>query len=121
MQHVHDMSTAYARRIVEASILVSARLEILDGAFGVLLNLLLGSEHDRLRRTGLRARRALSDGDAIRTKRALVRLVVHLGDGRNVEGASLDGVSTTDAFIVIKINDAVGILDDRARSRTSLE
>ena len=88
---------------------------------GVLLHLLLGAEHDRLGRAGLGAGRALADRDAVGAERALVGLVVDLGDARDVERASLDAIAAADAVLVDEVDDAVGVLHDRAGRRARLQ
>ena len=79
------------------------------------VHLLLGSEHDRLRRAGLGAGRPLTDGNAVGAERAFIRLVVDLRDARDVEWASLHAIAAADAVLVHEVDDAVRILHDRAR------
>src|SRR5262249_2363595 len=65
--------------------------------------------------------RSLADRDAVGAERALVGLVVDLGDSRDVEGAPLHAIAAADAVLVDEIHDAVGVLHDRAWRRTGLE
>src|SRR5204862_5542775 len=102
-----DMRAADAGRIVEAGILEAARFEVGDAALGVLLHLFLGAEHDRLGRAGLGAGRTLADRHAVGTQRALVGLVIDLGDARNVERTSFHAIAAADALLVIEVHDPV--------------
>src|SRR6202011_3379359 len=61
------------------------------------------------------------DGDTVGAQRALVGLVVALGDARDVEGATGDAVAAADAVLLVKIHDAIGVLHDRARRRAGLQ
>ena len=88
---------------------------------GPLLHVVLGAEDDRLGRAGLGAGRALADGDAVGAERALVGLVVDLGDARDVERAALHAVAAADAVLVHEVDDAVGVLHDGAGRRAGLE
>ena len=54
-------------------------------------------------------------------KRALVGLVVDLADARDVERASLDAIAAADAVLADEVDDAVGVLHDRAGCRARLE
>lgn len=87
----------------------------------MLLHLFFGAEHDGVRRAGPGAGRTLTHSDAVRAKRALVGFVVDRGDARNVEGTAFDAIAAADAFIVIEVDDAVGILHDRAGCRARLQ
>src|SRR5258708_26295780 len=115
------MGAADPRRIVQAGVLVTARLQILDADVGPLLHLIFCAEHDRLGRARLGTGRSLTNGHAIGAKRALVRLVVDLRDARNVERTPGDAIATTDTIIMDEIDDTVGVLHDRARRWTGLE
>ena len=88
---------------------------------GLLDHLLLGAEHDRAGRAGLGAGRLLADRDAVGAERALVGLVVVLAIARDVERAALHAVAAADAVLLDEIDDAVGVLHDRARRRAGLE
>src|SRR5262249_9716519 len=82
---------------------------------------LLAAEGDRTGRAGLHASRLLAHRDAVRTQRALVGLVILLGNARDVERAAGDAVAAADAVLFLEIDDAVGVLDDRARRRAGLQ
>src|SRR5262249_28951904 len=61
------------------------------------------------------------DRNAIGAQAALVGLVIDLGDARDVERTALYAVAAADAVLVHEVDDAVGVLHDRARRRAGLE
>ena len=81
----------------------------------------LRAEHDRAGRTGLHAGRLFADRDAVGAERAFVGFVVDLADARNVERAALDAIAAADAVLADEVDDAVGVLHDRAGRRAGLE
>ena len=115
------MRAADAFRIVEPGIGEAALLQIFDAALRMLDHVFLGAEIDRLGRAGLGAGRSLSDGHPVRAERAFIGLVVHLGDARNVEGATLHAIAAADAVLRDEVDDAVLILHDGSGSRAGLE
>src|ERR1700677_4828659 len=121
MQHVHHMRAADARRIVKARILESARLQIDHALARPMRHVRLRTEHDRAGRTGLHASRLFANGDPVGAERALVARVVALADARDVEGATLDAIAAADAILADEIDDAIGVLHDRAGRRAGLE
>src|ERR1700734_1749810 len=121
MQHVHHMGAAYTRRIVEARVLEAARLEIDDALARPIRHVRLRAEHDRAGRTGLHAGRLFANRDAIGAERAFVGFVVDLADTGNVERAALDAIPAADAVLADEVDDAVGVLHDRAGRRAGLE
>ncbi|KAG1254663.1 hypothetical protein G6F68_010739 [Rhizopus microsporus] len=82
---------------------------------------LLAAEGDRTGRAGLHAGRLLAHRHAVRAQRALVGLVDLLGNARDVERAAGDAVAAANAVLFLEIDDAVGVLDDRARRRAGLQ
>src|SRR5258708_24775279 len=64
-------------------------------------------------RTGLDASGFESLTYSIRAEGALVNLLGFLVELGNVEGTARDAVSATDAVLLLKVDDAVFILDDR--------
>src|SRR5215831_4514378 len=121
MQHVHHVRAADTRRIIEPGILEAARLQIFDPRVGPTLHLLLRAEYDRLGRARLLTRRSLADRDPVGAERALVGLVIDLGDARNVERASLHAVTAANAVLVNEVHDTIRILHDRAGRRAGLQ
>ena len=89
-----------------------------DHLGGVVLHGHLAAELDRPRRAGFGAGRGLVDGHPVGTQRALVGLAVFLRDARDVERTTRDAIAAAHAVLIDEINDAVGVLQDGARSRT---
>ncbi|MOA01691.1 hypothetical protein D3C78_1211120 [compost metagenome] len=115
------MGTADAIRVIQAGVVEAPRLEV-DNAFGgVLLHVLLAAEHDGAGRAGLHTGGLQPYRDAVGTQGALVGFVILLRNPRNVERATGDAVAATDAVVLVEVDDAVGVLDDRAWARTSLQ
>src|SRR5437763_12620692 len=56
--------------------------------------------------------------DAVRTQGALVDLLRRAVELRDVEGTARDAVLAPDAVFLLKIDDAIGVLNDRAVRRT---
>src|SRR5690606_10871945 len=121
LQHVHHVGAAHALRVVDASVGVAALVELRHAVGGEHVHVLLPAELDRAGRAGLHARGLLPDRDAVRAQRALVGLVVLLADARHVEGTAGHAVAAADALVGDEVDDAVGVLHDRARLRTGLE
>src|SRR5260370_12384759 len=121
MQHVHDVGAVDAGRIVEAGVLIAARLQVDDALVGMGDHVGLGAKIDRLGRAGLGAGRRLADHDTVRAQRALVGLAVDLGDARDVERAALHAIAAADAVLRHEIDDTVGVLHDGARRRAGLQ
>ncbi len=113
MQHVHHMSAADAFRVVQPGVVEATAFQV-DDAFGsVLLHVFLAAEDDGAGRAGFHTGRLQPYRHPIRTQGAFVGLVIFLRDARNVERATGDAITATDAMILIEIDDAVGVLDDR--------
>src|ERR1700680_4167693 len=87
----------------------------------MLLHILLGAEDDGAGRAGLHAGRLEADGNPVGAQRAFVRLVVLFRDARHVERTPRHAIAAADAILFLEIDDAVGVLNDRARRRTGLE
>ena len=121
MQHIHHVGAADPRRVIQPGVLEAARLEFLDPLAGPVGHVGLGPEHDRAGRAGFHAGRLQPNAHAIGTQRALVRLVVDRVDPGNVERTAFDAVAAADAVLADEIDDAVGVLHDRARRRAGLQ
>ena len=121
VQHVHDVRPPHPFRIVQAGILETAPLQIRDAGLGVVLHGLLGPEDDGTRGAGLDACRLQTHRHPVGTHRALVGLVVLLGDARDVERAAGDAVAAADALLLVEVHDAVGVLNDGTRRRAGLQ
>ncbi len=121
VQHVHYVRTADAIGVVQAGLVETPLLEVGDAPGGVLLHVLLAAEDDGAGGAGLHAGRLQPDRHAVGTERALVGLLVLLGDARDVERATGDAVAAADAVVLVEVDDTVGVLHDRPRRRAGLE
>ena len=121
MQHIHHMRAADAGRVIEASIGEAARLELVDALAGPRGHVRLRAEHDGPGRARFDAGRLETDGDAVRAERALVGLVIDRIDAGDIERTTLHAIAAADAVLADEVDDAVGVLDDRAGRRASLE
>src|SRR5208337_3392737 len=121
VQNIHHVSPADAGRIIKARLLVATRLQILDAVLRVCLHLLLGPEDDRLSGAGLGAGGPLPDCDSVGAQGAFVGGVVDPGDARDIERAALHAITAADAVLMDEVDDAVGVLHDRAGRRARFE
>jgi hypothetical protein len=118
MQHVNHAGSAHAGRIVNTrirKIIVFAQL--LRPLFREVRHVILAAKMQAARRTRLDARRFKSLAHTIRAQRALInalRLAVKL---RNIEWAAGDAIAAADAFVLLKIHDAIRVLHDCAVGR----
>jgi len=101
--------------------LEAARLEVDDALARPRRHAGLRAEHDRFGRARLDARRLQPDVDPIRAQGAFVRFVIDRADARDVERTSFDAVAAADAAVADEVDDAVGVLHDRARRRAGLQ
>src|ERR1700716_2261176 len=85
------------------------------------LDVFLGAEDERTRRTRLDAGRLEAHGDPVGTQRALVGFVILLRDPRYVERAAGNAIAAADAVFFVEIDDAVGVLHDRAGRGAGLQ
>src|SRR5580658_1356741 len=115
------MRTADPRRIVEPRLLETAGFELVDPLAGPARHVGLRPEHDRPGRAGLDAGRLEADPDAVGAQGALVGLAIHRTDPRDVERAALHAVAAADAVLADEVDDAVGVLHDRAGRGAGLE
>src|SRR5437868_2528014 len=73
------------------------------------------------RRAGFDAGRLKPCADAIRAERALVDLLGLCVEARNVERAARYAILAADAVLLLKIDDAVGVLNNRPIRRTGAQ
>src|SRR3984893_15610205 len=72
-------------------------------------------------RTGFDARGLEADRDPVDAQRALGHLAGRLGEAGNVEGAAGLAVLAADAIVRVDVDDAIVVLDDRARRGTGCQ
>src|SRR3546814_11071518 len=85
------------------------------------LHVFLGAEDNGAGGTGFGTGRLLPDGYPVGTQGALICLVVFLGNTRNIEGAAGNAITAAYAVFFVKIDNAVVVLNNGARRRTSLK
>jgi hypothetical protein len=86
-----------------------------------LQHIFLGSEMQATRWAGFNASWLQSFTDAVGAKRALVDALGNAVQLGNIERASRDAIPAADAMILLKVNDAIRVLDNRAVCGTSLQ
>src|SRR4029077_2698585 len=120
VQHVHHVRTPNAPGIIKPGVGKAARFEILDALAGPVRHIGLRTEHDRARGTRLDAGRLQADLDPVGAQRAFIRLVIDLADARDVKRAAFDAIAAADAVLADEIDNAVGVLYNRAWCWTCL-
>src|SRR6202048_2764002 len=87
----------------------------------MLLHVVLGAEDDGSGRAGLHAGRLQAHADPVGAQGAFVCFFVLFRDARTVERTPRHAIAAANAVLFLEIDDAVGVLHDRARRRTGLE
>src|SRR5918999_1040669 len=112
--HVHHVDALDPFGVVQERVVEASLLELADLLLTVEDHVLLGPEADRSGRTRLDTRRLQSVANAVDAHRALVDLLRLRVEARNVEGTPADAVLAADALLLIEVDDAVLVLDDRS-------
>ncbi len=113
MQDINDPGSTDTGGIVHARVFkIEVLAKLLCAIFGENLHVVLGSEVQTAGWTGLYARRFESDGDTVRTESALEHLLCGWIEFRNIKRASTNAVAAADAILLLKIDDAIGVLHD---------
>src|SRR5690606_28342663 len=81
----------------------------------------LGAENDGAGRTGFDTGRLLPHGHPVGAQVALIGFVVFLGYARDIEGTARYAIAAAYAVFLMKVDDAVVVLDDGAWSRTGFQ
>src|SRR5215475_6708555 len=122
MQHVDHACAAHARRIVDSSLVESEMFFKLFGArLSKVEHVILRAKMQTSRRARLDACRLQSFIHAIGTQRALEHFLRAGVELRNIEGASAYAVAAANTVRLLKVDDAIGILNDRPIRRTSFQ
>src|SRR5207237_4030938 len=104
-----------SRWIIDRRLLETVRLQLHDPPLRELDHVLLRAEVEATGRAGLDAGGLETDRDAVDAERALGHLPGGLREAGHVEGTAGLAVLAADALIRVDVDDAVGVLDDRAR------
>src|SRR3981081_1423953 len=87
----------------------------------MLLHILLGTEYDSPGRAGFHAGWLQADSNAVGTQRTFVRFFVFSRDARHVERTPGHARAPADAVLFLEVDDAIRVLNDRARRRAGLQ
>src|SRR5882724_2303756 len=113
------MRTAYRLRVINTGVLESRFFPQLCCARARdLYHLGFCAEVQTTGRTGFDASRFESLAHPIRTERALKNLLRPGIEFWNIKGAARDAITAADAVVLLKIDDAVLIFNNRSISRT---
>lgn len=115
VKNIDDASAANSRRIVNAcfrKIVMIAKL--FSASFGKVFHVVLAAEMKTASGTRLDAGRLKSFAHAICAERAFKNSLGFFIELGNVERASGDAVPAADTFVLLEINDTVGVLHDCA-------
>src|SRR5262249_16695436 len=116
-EHIdHPRSTA-PRRVRDGRFFEATLFQLLNTTAGDLYQILLRAELQTSGRTCFDARRLQAIRQSVRTQCAFVDLLRFRVQPRDVKGASGAAVFAADAMLLLKVDDPVGILHDRARRR----
>src|SRR5579883_274121 len=119
VQHINHVRAAHAGRIIHARVVVRRILpDLLRALAGQILHVILTAEMQTPCRARLDAGGLQPRADAIRAQSTLVHLFRRAVELRYIEGAASDAVLASNAVLLLKIDDAVRILHDRAVGRT---
>src|SRR6185295_9742441 len=121
LEHGDHARAADAGRIVQTGVDVPVRLELLDPFVAHRLHVRLGAEVQAAGGTGLHTGRLEAHAGPVHAERALGHLPGLLREARHVERTAGLAQTAPDALIRVHVDDAVGVLDDRARRRAGLE
>ncbi|SSM26301.1 Uncharacterised protein [Klebsiella pneumoniae] len=114
VQHVHDVGATDAGRIVQARIVITAGFQLSHAFAGQRFHILFGAKVDCAGRTGFHAGRLLADGHAVYAQGTFVDAVVFRVQTRYIERTAGDTVAAADALLGLEVDNAVGVLNDRA-------
>src|SRR5437870_3657700 len=122
MQHVNHVCAADGLRIVNAGVLISEVFaELLGALLGDELHVFLAAELQAARGTRLDASRLQPLAHTIGAERAFVDLFCGLVELRYVERATGDAELAANAVLLVEVHDSIGVLHDRAVSRTGAQ
>src|SRR5256885_7023482 len=124
MKHVNHARASDPLRIVNTGVReIVVVLQLLRSLLRQHQHVFFASKVQTTCRTRLDARGLQPFADAVRTQRALVNALRLFIELRNIERASADAISATDALVLLKIHNPVRVLDNRpvrwARSQTT--
>src|SRR6202045_892005 len=96
-------------------------LQLLCAGIGEFAHIVLGAKVQASGGAGLDAGRLQAFGNAVGAQSAFINTLGFFVEFGNVEGAPGNAVAAADAIILLKIDDAVGVLHDGAVGRTGFK
>ncbi len=118
MQHVNHAGASHALRIVHAGIReVGVNAKLFGASFSKELHIVLAAEVQAARGAGLDAGGLEPFAHAVCAQSALENALRFRIEFRNIKWAAGDAISAADAMLLLEIDDAVRVLDDRAIGR----
>src|SRR5215831_7018918 len=112
MQHVDHSRAAHSRRIVYARFRETVMIaKLLGPPLGNFLHIVLAAKVQASCGTRLDARGLQPFTDAVRTQRALINSLRFMIEFRDVKWTAGDAIAAAYAVFLLKIDDAVGVLD----------
>src|ERR1700730_10731160 len=96
-------------------------LQLLCAGIGQLAHVVLGAEVQAPGGARLDAGGLQAFANAVSAQSAFINALVFFVEFGNVEGAASNAVAAADAFILLKIDNAVGVLHDRAVGWTGFQ
>src|SRR5205807_10578293 len=122
VQNIHHVSAPNARRIIHTGVLVAGmRAQLFCAFLCKPLHVLLTAEMETAGRTSFDAGGFQTRAHSIRAQCALVNFLsfgIELG---NVERAASHGILAANAVLLLEIDDAIAVLDNRTVGRTRAE
>ena len=122
VQNINDVRATDGLRIVDSGVLKpKVFFELFGPLVGDELHVIFAAKLQAARRTRLDARGLESLAHAIGAERALVNLLRHRVEARNLERAARDAKFTANAVFLIEVDDAIGVFDDGTVGRAGGE
>ena len=112
VQHVHNMCTTDACRVVQTRIVVTTGFQLRHALARQRFHRLFRTEVNRARWAGLHAGRFLPNHHAVNAQRTFVDAVVFRVEARNVERTARNAITAADALLGLEVDDTVGILNN---------
>src|SRR5579863_8541191 len=113
VENVHHMRSTHARRIVQSGILVRSMFpELRHTLAAEFTHIFFAAEMQAAGGTSLYTRRFQARAHAVRTQSALVNLFRLRVEFRDVEWTAGDAVLASDAVVLLKIHNAIRVLNN---------
>ena len=118
VQDIDDAGPANAGGVVDARVFeIEVLAKLLRAVFGEDFHVVFGAEVQAASWAGLDTGWFEAHCHTVRAQRALEHLLCARIELRNIKRASANAIAATDAILLLKIDDAVGVLNDCAVGR----